>query len=182
MPRVIHVKKARKNYKDTGIKKGDSYYYWKFNFDRTIHRSLTAPTPQQLTKSDFLIAVYDIRDRIDALSFHDLLEDVESLKSEVESICEEIRNLAEEQTEKRDNMPDSLQDAPTGEMLQGRADSLEEWADELECVNIEDYDETDSDVPEGLKKAERRNFIEEETRIYFENIINELQACSYSGE
>jgi hypothetical protein len=182
MPRVIHVKKARKHYPDAGIKKGDSYYYWKFNFDSQIHRSLTAPTPQQLTQSGFLQSVYDIEDRINALSFDNPDEDAGSLRSEVEDICEEIRNLAEEQTEKRDNMPDSLQDAPTGEMLQNRADSLEQWADELEGVDIEDYDETDSDVPEELRGAKRRNFIEDEKKTHYENIINELQACSYSGE
>lgn len=48
----IQSKKARKNYKYAGIKKGDTYFWWKFR-NSPIRRSKTYPKRQQLTQSNF---------------------------------------------------------------------------------------------------------------------------------
>ena len=64
--------------------------------------------------------------RVDALFADDNLE------GERDSIVEDIRALGEEQSDKLSNMPDGLQQAPTGEMLQNRADACEDWASEIE--------------------------------------------------
>jgi len=83
MTKAHFVKKARKDYPDAGIKAGEKYYWWKFNFQKHIYRSKTAPTRQQLTKSDFLSHVYDIEDHIGNLSTDDdLAGEVESIVSE----------------------------------------------------------------------------------------------------
>lgn len=163
MARLHFVKKARKPIKSIGVKKGDSYYWWKFNFSRTKHCSKAQPPRSALTQSEFLGQVYDLEDRLSAL---DNTMTAEDIQSEVESIAEEIRNLGQEQEDKRGNMPDQLQDSGSGETLQNRYDSCEEWASNLEGV--------DFSVDDDLKGEDLENRIEE--------IIEEVQGYSYEGE
>lgn len=125
MPKVHFVKKARKDYGD--IKKGESYYWWKFRYVGKS-RSKTQPTRRQLTRSEFWVSVYDLQDEISNCDSLDNLSE----------IVERIRELANEQDEKKNNMPDSLQEGPIGEILSNREQSLNDWADELEGVDIED--------------------------------------------
>lgn len=127
MARAHFVKKARKAIKGTDIKKGDSYYWWKFRFGGK-HTSKTPPRRSQLTQSAFLGALYDLEDRIgDAKADADLPD-------ELRSIAEELRSLAEECEEKHGNMPDSLQESDTGQMLQDRAQACNDAADELDQI------------------------------------------------
>jgi hypothetical protein len=93
------------------------------------------PKRSELTQSEFLATVWDIEDRLEALSD----------PAELESIIEDIRQVGEEQTEKRDNMPEGLQDAPTGELLEQRADMCEDWANNLEQEDPPDEDSLDED-------------------------------------
>ncbi len=132
MPKVHHVKRAQKDYKSFGIKKGDSYYWWKFNFGPKI-KSKTAPKPSQLTRSEFLGTVAEIEEELTGCSDKDSLND----------IIIKIRELAEEQEEKKGNMPDSLQQGPIGELLEGRQTSLNEWADSLEELSLDEESEDD---------------------------------------
>lgn len=134
MPRVHFVKKAQKNYGE--IKKGQSYYWWKFRYaDKS--RSLTYPKPQQLTRSAFWSQIYDLQDELNGVDNKDALED----------IVNRIRDLAVEQDEKRMNMPDQLQDIGSGETLMNRQEALDEWADELEELDIDDEDFNFDDIP-----------------------------------
>lgn len=151
MPRVKKAV-ARKNYPDYGIKKGDTYYSWKFRYGG-LHRSKTPPRPSQLTQSEFLSAVYSVQESIEDLIAETNIpeEDVEdgeetddadskaaeiadSLASAIREFAEEIRNAGEECRSRRDNMPEHLQSASTGELLETRADRCEELANELETV------------------------------------------------
>jgi hypothetical protein len=132
MTQAHFVKKARKDYPSAGIKKGDSYYYWEFRFGG-LHRSKIAPKRSQLTQSEFLGRIYDIEDRISNISG----DTASDLQSQAEEIASEIRELAEEQEDKRSNMPDQLQDSAAGELLQNRADSCNEMADELENIDFD---------------------------------------------
>lgn len=127
MARAEHIK-ARKDYPNEGIKKGDMYYKWGFRFGGT-YRSKTAPIRQQLTQSEFLIGLYDFEDRQNALEVN------ESLPDEIESLVSDIQAFADEQEDKRSNMPDGLQDSETGQLLEERAEGLREWADELDNVD-----------------------------------------------
>lgn len=132
MARVNFVKSARKDNPDYDIKKGDSYYWWKFRFGGK-RVSKTKPRRSQLTQSEFLSQVYDLEDEIGEAGPADLDE----LRSLVEDWVNRIRDIGSECEEKLNNMPDSLQQGPTGEQLQSRIDGMEEWASELEGLDLE---------------------------------------------
>jgi len=137
MARATHVKKARKDIPGTDIKAGDSYYWWKFMVGGRggpKHYSKERPRLSQLTQSEYLGALYDLQDRLSALPADS------SLADEVQSLVDDIRQLGEDQTDKLNNMPDSLQQSSTGEMLQERADAMESAASELDGLDMSEYD------------------------------------------
>lgn len=189
MARVHFVKCARKAVPENGIAKGDSYYWWKFRFGGK-HVSKTQPKPSQLTQSEFTSTVLSIGENIDNLS----CETLEDLQSERDSLVNEIQELGEAQQEKHDNMPDSLQDGEVGELLNSRAEACEEWATELENVDIPDEDsaKADAEHEEPVKdetekdKAarEQRNTEAEDAAVQeaLETALAEMQSCQYSGE
>ena len=166
MPRVHFVKSARKD--NPVVKKGESYYWWSTRitvgkrYVSQKHRSKTEPKPSQLTSSDFLSQMYGFEEQIGEFS----ATSADDLRSEVESIAEEIRTLGEEQQEKLDNMPEGLQEGPTGQMLQERLDGCEAMADELEQVDFDDYEE-------GSEETEEE---------WLEGKLSEVQGVAYSGE
>jgi hypothetical protein len=141
MPRV-HTQKANKDYPSVGVVKGQTYYKWKFRFGPLV-RSATYPKASQLTRSEFLGQVYDFQDRLEAITEDELKEGV------LEEIASEMEDLGSEQEEKQQNMPDSLQYSPTGELLEGRAASMSEWADNLNGVDVpQEVDEPDDEPTE----------------------------------
>lgn len=174
----VHKRTARKAYPNQGIKVGDVYYKWTLRpggrGKGTMYRSLTPPTPAQLTNSDFMRSVYAFDDDISAAETPDDLEEV----------INGIRELGDEQGEKLGNMPDSLQNGPTGELLQERADNCDQWASDLESardawaeaiearetwlewrgsgpagVNEEDEEALD-ECPEGVDETEYNTWME----------------------
>jgi hypothetical protein len=162
MTRLHFVKSARKADKNAGIKKGDSYYWWQFAFG-SKRKSKTRPARSSYeTQSEFLGAIYDIEDRLAEIT------DFDDAQSERDSIVDELRELADQCEEKRSNMPDQLQDSGSGEILSNRVDSCNEFADELEGIDLEiekEDDESDEDFEERQNDA-----------------LSELQNVSYSGE
>ena len=157
MPKVTYVNAARKD--NPVCKKGESYYWWKFLRGPKLY-SLTLPKRSQLTQSDFFSQMYAIEDDVIA-GFDDAGDSLEELKSMVEDAVEQIRGLGDECCEKLDNMPEGLQEGPTGELLQSRSDECESMADELEQIDLDPPDE----------------FI-----TWLESKIEELQAIAYNGE
>jgi len=164
MPRVYFVKKARKDYPAFGIKKGDSYYWWKFRYGG-IYKSKTRPRPSQLTQSEFLGTIYAIIEEIQDVTIDDF-NSIDELRDFIEEKAEEIRILGEEQEDKLYNMPESLQDSETGWLLQDRADACYEIADELENI--------DTEIDEELSGEEIQDRLQE--------IIDEMQNVEYNGE
>ncbi len=145
MARAHFVKKARKAH-EGGIKKGDSYWWWAFMVGGRggpKHYSKTQPRASQLTQSAYYAAIADIQDDLAALSADD------SLGDSISNIADRLNELADEQEEKKGNLPDSLQEAPSGELLQERADACRSAAGELEGINSDagckDEDESDDD-------------------------------------
>lgn len=142
MPKVHFVKKARKDNKARGIKKGDSYYWWSFMVGgRGSKRySKTKPRPSQLTQSEYLSTVYGMQEEID-----DEAQGVDGKDSFDEFLCtlkekaEELRSFGGEQADKASNMESAF---PSGnqtiDMLNERADACERIADELECAGDDD--------------------------------------------
>lgn len=138
MARVHFVKSARKN--NPAVKKGESYYWWKFMVGGRggpKHYSATPPKPSQTTQSEFLGTLGDIEDEISSLAADDGLE------SAVADIASRLRELGEEQGTKKENMPEGLQESDTGNMLQDRADRCGEMADELEAITLDKSDKED---------------------------------------
>jgi hypothetical protein len=136
MPRVHH-RKARKDYPNQGIEKGDMYYTWAIKMQRggIVKRSKTYPKRSQLTLSDFLGQAYDLDDAVQEAP------DIDTLRA----LADDIRSLGQEQQEKLDNMPEQLQYAASGELLQERIDQCEEWADSVEAACDEYENEIDDD-------------------------------------
>ena len=143
MPRVHTVQKARKDYPDDGISKGDTYYWWKFPYGSRI-MSLIYPKRGQLTKSPYKSSAYDIDDNIQAL------EDPEELSS----IADEIGGLRDEAQDALDNMPEHLQEtSSSGETLQQYVDDLDGWYQELDAIDIEvDADLKDGELEDRLEE------------------------------
>jgi hypothetical protein len=147
MPRVQFVKSARKDIPGTDIKKGDSYFWWKFRFGGK-RTSKTYPSRSQLTQSSFLQTVYDIEDRIASCSFADM----DDAEEQIQGFVDELNELRDTCQESLDNMPEQLQYAPTGELLQERIDALESAISDLESITVDDGtlevspDEIDDDL------------------------------------
>lgn len=148
MPKVITIKSARKDYPESNIKKGDTYYKWKFNFGPE-HKSKTYPRRSQLTQSDFLGQLYDLQDDMDK-RFSGLLTE-EEIQSELDTLKDDIQNLLDEVQERFDGMPDQLREnSSSGEILQERIDALDGWIADLDSVDVS----FDEDLTEE-EKAER---------------------------
>ncbi len=136
MPRVTHVKSARKD--NPVCKKGESYYWWKFRYGGKRF-SLTHPRPSQLTQSSYFGGLRALCEQIEDTEVNDN-DDFTSLRDEVSS---ELQTIGSEAQESLDNMPEQLQYAPTGELLQERVDACENASGEVESV-----DEFDEEEPE----------------------------------
>jgi len=171
MPRVTHIKKARKDYPSFGIQKGDSYYMWSFNFGPT-YKSKTYPKRSQLTRSDFLSQLYDLEDGISS-RFSGFQDDGEtpnsdlssSIQDGIDSLVSDIQNLLDETQERLDSMPEQLQEtSDAGATLQERIEGLEGWISELESVDTD----IDEELADDEKTARVDEIVDEITQISLE--------------
>ena len=138
MPRV-HYRKARKDYPNQGIEKGDMYYYTKMKTGPRSSRVLRSKTPfkqSQLTNSPFKSGWYAASEGWDASDKND-----EAMRATAEA----LRELGQEAQDSYDNMPEGLQEGDTGQLLNARAEGCESKADELEAL---------ADEWEGLEEPE----------------------------
>lgn len=152
MAEAIYVKKARKpnpvvsqadiDRANAGEVGAASYYYWS-NYREPNQYSKTPPRKSQTAGSDYLKAVYGLQEEMAAATANDQIE-LEGLRDDWAS---QARDIANECQEKLDNMPDGLREGDTGTMLQERSDAMEEWADELENVDLDDQEEWLADNP-----------------------------------
>lgn len=137
MPRVHHIR-ANKDYPAEGIKKGEHYFKWSTrttagkSYIKRIHRSSTCPRASQLTGSEYLSQAHQLNERIEDFDETDFQE-LEAFRDEIKSEAESLR---EEQQDKLANMPDHLQYAPTGEIIQERIDALEAFESELDSLDV----------------------------------------------
>ena len=157
MAKVEH-RKARKDYPDAGIKKGDMYYFAAVKtgpYSSKTIRQKEPIKPSQLTNSEYLSRLYEWEESKNA---------AESMEA-AELLADEIRELGEEQQEKLDDMPEGLQQGSTGELLQERADACEAAAEEIDQIRDEwesardefqdrDKDDPDYDADEEFDESE----------------------------
>lgn len=153
MPRV-RSQKAAKDYPTHGIMKGQTYYKWKF-FKGPAMMSATFPRRAQLTRSHFLSTIYDIEDRSIPGLRDSHYRDPDGLKGDLETIKDELQELADDAENSLYNMPESLQQGPTGELLQGRVDGVQEMIDSLDGIidNLPDLPD-EKDDPGAFDMAE----------------------------
>ena len=72
------------------------------------------------------------------------------LQTALECGASAIQDLASETREKFDNMPEGFQQGDTGQLLESRADALDEWGSELENA----AQEMEEDKEEGVSDEE----------------------------
>ena len=143
MPRVHHVKKARKERPQCGVAVGDSYYHWSFRLgSRSSTRcSKKYPRASQLTLSEFWIEAYSLIEAVEDGQPYEAEEDLEAAKQELRDGIDALRD---DTVAKRDAMPENLQDSPTAELLEARIDALEQWDQEVDGIEVpaeEDFED-----------------------------------------
>lgn len=148
------------------IKKGESYWWWKFAFGSKIY-SLTKPKRSQLTRSEFLAWLYDLEDEISEATVSDG-DELESLR---DGWIDAINSMKDDLEERLSNMPEQLQEVGSGAILTERIEALESWADELEDVDCSVETVEPSDVYEENEKEEGEEQADYEIRI--EALVNE---------
>lgn len=165
MPRVTQ-RKARKDYPNQGIKKGDLYYYTSLKLQRggMVKRSLTPFKPSQLTNSPFKSGWLATQKAWEAGD-----RDGEAMRAAAES----FREIANECQEGFDNMPEGLQQGDTGQMLENRAQEGERIADELESCADEFEALEEPEAVDAPDDDEAEDFLEK-TDAY-ETYQDELQ-------
>lgn len=72
------------------------------------------------------------------------------LQTALECCASSVQDLASETREKFDNMPEGFQQGDTGQLLESRADALDEWGSELENA----AQEMEEDKEEGVTDEE----------------------------
>jgi predicted nucleic acid-binding Zn-ribbon protein len=140
MPRVYHVKAARKSIKSAGVEVGDSYYWWKFRHGGK-HVSKTPPRASQLTQSDKKSRAFAAAEALEDISV-DADTELDDLKSQLDDIASEVGEIAQEYRDSKDNMPESLQDSDTANLCEENADALESWQSDIEQA-LDSIDEDD---------------------------------------
>ena len=146
MARATFVKAAQKD--NSAVKKGESYYWWKFRFGGK-HYSKTRPKSSQLTQSAFLGTVYAIVESIEDTE-PSSFKNGSDMQSFIESTKDDIASLRDETQDSLDNMPEHLQESSSsGELLTERIELLEEWETNIDGID-EPYDETEDEELQGI--------------------------------
>jgi hypothetical protein len=147
MPRVTYVKKARKDHPAGGIKKGDSYYWWKFRYGGKRF-SRTPPRQSQLTNSDKLSRVYAAQESVEDAMGESALPD--DWRGAVEDAANEVREVGEEYQESCDNIRDQFTDSPTADECEEKAEACESVASEMDDIDFDSLPDKpeDGDEPE----------------------------------
>lgn len=174
MTRAHFVKAAAKDYPQAGIKKGESYYWWKFkarygNSPRKM--SKTRPRPSQLTQSEYLSQALALQERVEDLAPDSTLPD------ELPGVIDDLRSLGDEQGDKLDNMPEGLQQGDTGQLLEQRRDACNEYANALESIDLQEF-EADPDA----EKDEPVNSDGETEDEYWQGKLDQIQFESFDIE
>lgn len=177
MGKVQYVKKSRKEWTcrkcRKSIKIGDSYYRGVINFQPDIIRCCNCGLQSwEVTSSEYQLAVGEVVYRWqETYSLDD--DTADSLISALEDIKVDVED-------RLDNMPDSLRESPTGELLQERIDMLDGAIDELgnidtDYIKSEVLDEYFADEEDEEKTVRYLDGVE---RGYDEIIGDDTVGCS----
>jgi len=167
MPRVNHVKKARKD--NPVCKKGESYYWWKFRFGGKKY-SLTYPKQSQLTQSPYLSVIYDCQDLWGEITDPTSIEAAEwdreyvvtwlgQVADSMDGVAENLRELVDRYEESASNQEeyfsgsehiDNLREAgseceQTCDEIDNMVSEVRSAADEIEVLEMPDKDDFDDE-------------------------------------
>lgn len=153
MPRVKEVK-LRKPVKcdrcRKKLKPGDRAIKWKTRngfarFSSTLHARCLGcrPKPSELVSSDFVRAMMEMEESIPSM-----VESVDDARALLEELQSSIEGLKSDEQDKYDNMPGSLQQSPTGQLIEERIAKLDELEGEIrnKLDDLPDGEETDFDI------------------------------------
>jgi hypothetical protein len=174
MPRVHKVERALKDRPKIGVKKGESYYWWKVRLkgckSGTRYESKEMPKPSQLTQSQYLKAIYELQEE------NWVGRDFDGIEDRRNDVMQRIQEILDEQQEKLDNMPDGLQQGDTGQLIQERIDCLQSAIDDLEGIEIPE--ESDYNDNEELKEeyGDIDTWKDEEANSKYEEIDNAISS------
>ncbi len=181
MPRVIHVKKARKD--NPCCKKGESYYHWT-PFRSSTRYSKTYPRASQTCggkKSQIYAAQEQLEDGVENLRFVDADQANSDLETIVQECCESFREIGEEYTDGVQNMPEGLQQGEQAMNMEEMAGSLECAADSLESVEIEcDIDKADH-TDDDDDEFDEEGYLEE-CQSWLDGVGEELMTAAQEVE
>ena len=138
MAKIEYIKKARKQWKcnkcGCTIEKGDSYFKAEINFGPTIVRCKKCGLQSwEVTTSEYGLAVGDL--------VHNWEEYHGAGDCAPESVASAVAEIRDDVQSRLDNMPESLQYSPTGELLQERIDALDSAESELEGICVDEFKE-----------------------------------------
>jgi hypothetical protein len=128
MPRVT-AKKANKAYPQHGIKKGDTYYTWKFYRGRK-HMSLTRPKPSQLTQRADYGALRRAQEELGNWEVERRSELIDEIGAAI-GCLEEARDASQG---RYDNMPEQWQGAEMGQNAETFCSECDDAISELETI------------------------------------------------
>lgn len=201
MARAHFVKRAAKDYPQHGIKKGESYYWWKFRSPggrggSPKHFSKTPPKASQLTASEFQSGLASAQEEIEALE-PTSYSDVSSFEADVTNVKENLENLKDETQGKFDNMPEGLQQGDTGQLLENRVSEVESLVSDFDGIDFaepdsidetgEELDEVGAEVDVTREKDEsdddyRQRIMEAKVHARIEEIKGEIEGFNWSIE
>lgn len=154
MGKAVFVKASRKEWKcnkcGSVIEKGQPYFRGEINFGPTIIRCRRCGLqPWEITTSEFKLRVGEL---VYTWSDNYTLDE-----DGVESLISDLEDIRDDQQDRLDNMPEQLQEASSGELLQERIDMLESAIDELSNIDfdtikddaVDNCDELHSDDDDG---------------------------------
>lgn len=101
--KVGFTKKAQKNYPKDKIKKGESFYFWKFK-NRDIQRSKTYPKDYQLRK-------YPVSEYAEKIAYFNEEIERQNDVDKNEDLYNEINEYISELEERLSNIPEQLQES-----------------------------------------------------------------------
>lgn len=169
----VHHRKARKDYPEAGIVRGDMYYTARIKTgprSSRVIRQKEQIRPSQLTTSEYLSAVLGLQESFDPATYQDISDAAETLRA-----------IGQEAQERFDAMPENLQESENAQMLQGRAGSCDEIADRLdelasEWEGLEKPKEPDTDdyAPNDIEQFHMDCADYQEELRTFENRTEEI--------
>ena len=174
MPKVNHVKKARKD--NPVAKRGEPYYWWKFRYGGK-HFSLTYPKQSQLTQSPYLTVIYECQDAWSEVGSPDgeqvtfsekenIVSSLQQAADSMDSVVENLRELVDQYEESATNMEEYFPGAEKVDMLRDSGQACEETCDEIDNMVQSVRDASDEisgmdDPDESLPSDEYEEAVEE---------------------